>query len=148
MFLRVCLSMASVSSSLVNSEVLERRKAVSTLLKVKEWGAAQTVIDRYRTIPVIVVRPCMLVRLLATRIHQVLLTAPVIFVGRGVDVGRQVLIVIGGEDQVEPFGQQVAFVVFERWHQRMAFPVLLAVDRILAYAGLYLLVHVRIGEAQ
>ena len=86
------------------------------IVESERMGAAQTVIDRYRTIPVIVVRPCMLVRLLATRIHQVLLATPVIFVGGGVDIGRQVLIVIGGEDQVEPFGQQVAFVVFERRH--------------------------------
>ena len=40
-----------------------------------------------------------------------LVACPVIFVGGGIHVGRQVLVVVGGEYQVEAIGEQVAFVV-------------------------------------
>ena len=73
---------------------------------------------------------------------------PVIFVGGGIHVGRQVLVVIGGEYQVETIGEQVAFVVFQRGHQGMAFAMFFAVDRVLAYTRLYILVHIGISETE
>ena len=77
-----------------------------------------------------------------------LVACPVIFVGGSIHIGRQVLVVIGGEYQVETIGEQVAFVVFQRRHQGMAFAVFLAVNRVLAYARLYILVHIGISETE
>ena len=112
------------------------------IIKCENMGMSKTIIDGYRTIPVIIVRPCMLIRLFATRIHQILFAAPVIFVSRRIDIGRHVLIIVSGENQVQPFGQQVAFVIFERRHQRMAFTMFIAIHRILTYTCLYLLIHI------
>ena len=77
-----------------------------------------------------------------------LVACPVIFVGGGIHVGRQVLVVIGGEYQIETIGEQVAFVVFQRGHQGMAFAMFFAVDRVLAYTRLYILVHIGISETE
>ena len=90
----------------------------------------------------------MLVGLFAARIHQVLFAAPVIFVGGSVHVRCLVLVVVDGQRHVYSAIEQVAFVVFERRHQRMAFAVLLAVYGFLAYPCLYLLIHIRVSEAE
>ena len=45
---------------------------------------------------------------------------PVVVAGRGVDVVRDVAVVIGRHEQVEPFGEKVALGILQRRGERMA----------------------------
>ena len=76
------------------------------------------------------------------------MAVPVVVAGRGVDVVRDVAVVIGRYEQVEPFGEKVALGILQRRGERMTLAVLPAEDNFLIDAGLDLLVKIGIGEAQ
>ena len=112
-------------------------------------GLVYPVVDGRRGAPVVVVGPGMLFALFAAAAGVGLAVAkPVVAVACRVDIGRDVAVVVGREREVEPPGEEVAFAILQRGHDRVAPAVFLAEDGVLPHPSLYLLVHVRVGDAQ
>ena len=108
----------------------------------------ETVVGRKRTIPVVVIGTRVLVGLLAGRVQRFPVSVPVVLIGSSVHVCRQVLVIIHGQHHIQPFRKQVAFVILQRGHQRVSLAVLLSVHYVLTHPGLYILVHIGIGETE
>ena len=88
-----------------------------------------------------------LVCLLSRRARILPLAKPVVFIGSGVDVMRDVMVVVGGQHNVKSFGEKISLAVFERRYQRVSFPVLLSENDVLVYSGLYLFVEIAVVES-
>ena len=114
----------------------------------KGMDAPDAVVHGQRGIPILVGRFVVLVGLLAGAGQGLALSQPVVLPRSGVDVLRQVVVIIGGEDQVEPLGQEVALAVLQRGDKGMSLAVLLPEDDVLVDAGLYFLIIIGPGEAQ
>ena len=99
-------------------------------------------------VPVGVLRLVVLVGLFAGGAGIFAFAAPVVFPGCGVDVLRQVVVVVGGEQEVESAGEEVALGVFHRGYEGVAFAVFLPEDDVLVDAGLYFFVEVAVCEVQ
>ena len=109
---------------------------------------AKAIIGGERTIPVVIVGTRMLVGLFSGRVQQLPVSIPVVFIGSGVHIRCQVLVVVYSQRHIQPFCKQITLVIFQRRHQRMSFPVFLAVNDVLTHSGLYVLIHIGVGETQ
>lgn len=74
---------------------------------------ADTVIECQRGVPVRITRFAVLVRLLAAAALLVIVPIPVVVAGRRVDIMRNIMVVVGRYEQVEPFGKQIAFDILQ-----------------------------------
>lgn len=142
-----------------NREIREHRRGADVrtaraaeiaedMVECQRVDFADAVVERQRGVPVRVARFAVLIGLFAAAILFVVMAVPVVVAGRGVDVVRDVAVVIGRHEQVEPFGEKVALGILQRRGERMALAVLPAEDDFLIDAGLDLLVKIGIGEAQ
>lgn len=104
------------------------------------------VVGGQRPVPVVVVRAGILVRLFARRVELVPLAQPVVLVACCVYIDGGVAVVVGCQHHVQSLNQQVALAVFQRRHQRMTVTVFFSEHCLLAHTGLYVLIHMRIGE--
>ena len=109
---------------------------------------AEAVVGGKRTVPVIVVGARVLVGLLSGRVQRLPFPVPVVFIGSGIHIGRQVLVVVDGQHYIQSLRKQVALIILQRRHQRMSLAVFLPVHDVLPYAGLYILVHIGVSETE
>ena len=105
------------------------------------------VVCRKRGVPVGIFRFVVLIRLLALASGIFPVAQPIVFIRRGINVHCQVMVVVGGQHYVQPFGEQVTFAVFQRRDKRMSFAVFFSEYDVLVYAGLYFLIEMRIVES-
>ena len=148
MFLRVTLGMSNNlrrAAAVGDGGALEGAEHV---VQREGMDAPDTVVERGGGVPVLVGRFVVLIRLLAGTGQGLAVAQPVVLPRGSVDVLRQVVVVIGGEDEVETFHQEVALAVLQRGDKRVALAVFLPEDDVLVDACLYLLVIIGPGEAQ
>lgn len=94
-------------------------------------------------------RARILIRLLAEPAVLVFpLSEPVVTVGGGIDIAGRIVVVIDRKSDVESPCQEIPFPEFQGGHERIALTVFLSEDDFLDDPVLYLLVHMRVGEAK
>ena len=99
-------------------------------------------------VPVVVIVAQVQVVLFAGGVAQHAFATPVERIGRRVDVGGEVAIIVGRQHQIEAIVQQIALGILERRHEGMAETILLAVDNFLTHTVLYVFVHAGQGETE
>lgn len=109
---------------------------------------ADAVGQRGGGVPVGVLRLVVLVGLFAGGAGIFAFAAPVVFPGGGIDILCQVVVVVGGEQEVESAGEEVALGVFHRGYEGVAFAVFLPEDDVLVDAGLDFFIEVAVCEVQ
>ena len=109
-------------------------------------AAADAVVHGQRGIPILVGRLIVLVGLLAGAGQGTAVAQPVVLPRGGVDVLRQVMVIVGSEDKVKTLRQEIALAVLQRGDKGVPLAVLLSEDDVLIDACLYLLIIITIGE--
>ena len=84
----------------------------------------------------------MLQRLLSWRIKLFCLGQPIVFHARSIYVCRYIIVVIGSKHHIQSLNNQVALTIFQRWHQRIAPTMLIAIHHILTHSGLNIFIHI------
>ena len=68
---------------------------------------AKAIIGGERTIPVVIVGTRMLVGLFSGRVQQLPVSIPVVFIGSGVHIRCQVLVVVYSQRHIQPFANKL-----------------------------------------
>ena len=89
-----------------------------------------------------------LIGLLAPASGVFAVSQPVVLEGGGVDVHGGVVVVVGVQHDIKPLGEQVPFAVLQGGNEGVPLAVFLAEYDVLVDSGLYLLVEVRVVEAE
>ena len=139
---RVCLLLLGEQRRVLTLE------SIDYVVERQRVSARYAVIQSQRGIPVVVVRPHILPRLLSGTVQWMTLPEPVVFIMSRINICRKVAVVICRHYRIKAAKQQIALAVFKGRHQGISLAVLFAEHRFLSYASLYVLVHVRECEAE
>ena len=95
-------------------------KSVKDVVKREGMRSTEAVGQRRCSVPIIVVRTGMLIRLLARGVKALRITQPIILILRSIDVIGRIAVVVCCKRKVEALGKEVALRVLHRRHQRVA----------------------------